>query len=61
VFNVALDAVTSEQRRIAKAINFGLVFGQTDFGLARPCTSRAPMRTPTLNATSSAMRACAST
>jgi DNA polymerase-1 len=35
VFNVALDAVTSEQRRIAKAINFGLVFGQTDFGLAQ--------------------------
>jgi len=35
IFNVALDAVTSEQRRIAKAINFGLVFGQTDFGLAQ--------------------------
>ena len=35
VFNVPLDAVSSEQRRIAKAINFGLVFGQTDFGLAQ--------------------------
>jgi len=35
VFNVALDVVSSEQRRIAKAINFGLVFGQTDFGLAQ--------------------------
>jgi DNA polymerase-1 len=35
VFGVALDAVSSEQRRIAKAINFGLVFGQTDFGLAQ--------------------------
>jgi DNA polymerase-1 len=35
VFNVALDAVSGEQRRIAKAINFGLVFGQTDFGLAQ--------------------------
>jgi DNA polymerase-1 len=35
VFNVALDSVSSEQRRIAKAINFGLVFGQTDFGLAQ--------------------------
>ncbi len=35
VFGVALDAVTPEQRRIAKAINFGLVFGQTDFGLAQ--------------------------
>jgi DNA polymerase-1 len=35
VFGVALDAVSGEQRRIAKAINFGLVFGQTDFGLAQ--------------------------
>ena len=35
VFNLALDAVSGEQRRIAKAINFGLVFGQTDFGLAQ--------------------------
>lgn len=35
VFEVEEVAVTSEQRRIAKAINFGLVFGQTDFGLAR--------------------------
>ena len=35
VFGVPPDAVTSEQRRIAKAINFGLVFGQTDFGLAQ--------------------------
>ena len=35
VFGVAEDDVTGEQRRIAKAINFGLVFGQTDFGLAQ--------------------------
>ncbi len=35
VFGVPLEGVTSEQRRIAKAINFGLVFGQTDFGLAQ--------------------------
>jgi DNA polymerase-1 len=35
VFGVAADAVTAEQRRIAKAINFGLVFGQGDFGLAQ--------------------------
>jgi DNA polymerase-1 len=35
VFGVELAAVSSEQRRIAKAINFGLVFGQTDFGLAQ--------------------------
>jgi DNA polymerase-1 len=35
VFGVSEAAVTSEQRRVAKAINFGLVFGQTDFGLAQ--------------------------
>jgi DNA polymerase-1 len=35
VFEVEEAAVSAEQRRIAKAINFGLVFGQTDFGLAR--------------------------
>jgi DNA polymerase-1 len=35
VFGVDPDAVSSEQRRIAKAINFGLVFGQSDFGLAQ--------------------------
>ena len=35
VFSIAESAVSDEQRRIAKAINFGLVFGQTDFGLAQ--------------------------
>jgi DNA polymerase-1 len=35
VFGVAEPEVTVEQRRIAKAINFGLVFGQTDFGLGQ--------------------------
>jgi DNA polymerase-1 len=35
VFAVPPEAVSAEQRRIAKAINFGLVFGQTDFGLAQ--------------------------
>ncbi len=35
VFGVAEVAVSDQQRRIAKAINFGLVFGQGDFGLAQ--------------------------
>jgi len=35
VFGVSQAEVTDEQRRIAKAINFGLVFGQTDFGLGQ--------------------------
>ncbi len=34
VFGVGLDAVTSEQRRAAKAINFGLIYGMGEFGLA---------------------------
>lgn len=34
VFGVVLDAVTSEQRRAAKAINFGLIYGMGEFGLA---------------------------
>ncbi len=35
VFGVALDAVTAEQRRAAKAINFGLIYGMSAFGLGR--------------------------
>ncbi|POP52004.1 DNA polymerase I [Zhongshania marina] len=35
VFGVALDQVSDDQRRNAKAINFGLIYGMSAFGLAR--------------------------
>jgi DNA polymerase I len=35
VFGVELTAVTADQRRTAKVINFGLIYGMSPFGLAR--------------------------
>ena len=35
VFGVAIDNVSQEQRRSAKAINFGLMYGMSAFGLTR--------------------------
>ena len=35
VFGVPMEAVTKEMRRNAKAVNFGIIYGQTDFGLSK--------------------------
>jgi DNA polymerase-1 len=35
VFGVSLEQVSSEQRRYAKVINFGLIYGMSSFGLAK--------------------------
>ncbi len=35
VFSIGLDAVGPKERRVAKAVNYGLIYGQSDFGLAR--------------------------
>lgn len=42
IFNVPLDQVTSDQRRVAKTTNFGVIYGISDFGLSeRTDLSRA--------------------
>lgn len=34
VYNISIDNVTKEMRRVAKAVNFGIVYGISDWGLA---------------------------
>jgi len=35
VFGIAREEVGARERRVAKAVNYGLIYGQSDFGLAR--------------------------
>ena len=57
VFGIASDAVSSEQRRYAKVINFGLIYGMSAFGLASNSTSNAAPRSNTSTSTSRAIPA----
>ncbi len=42
IFGTPLEAVNSDQRRVAKTVNFGIIYGQSAFGLAR--TLRIPQK-----------------
>lgn len=35
IFNISLNKVTSAQRRVAKTVNFGVLYGQSPYGLAQ--------------------------
>ena len=43
IFGVRVEDVTQEQRRDAKAVNFGIIYGMSDFGLAQ--NIRTPVAT----------------
>lgn len=61
VFGVTPLEVSSDQRRIAKVINFGLIYGMSSFGLARISASRATRRSFTSTVISPATRASRAT
>ncbi len=35
IFNLPVEQVAADMRRMAKTVNFGIIYGQTDFGLAQ--------------------------
>jgi DNA polymerase I len=57
VFGTPLEQVTADQRRSAKAINFGLIYGMSAFGLAASSASSAAPRASTSSSTSRAIPA----
>lgn len=59
VFGRTLEEVTPNERRAAKAINFGLMYGMSAFGLARNLASTVARRRTTWPCTSAATPACA--
>ena len=50
VFGVAVDQVSSEQRRYAKTINFCLIYGMSAFGLAKSLGIDNSAERPVINA-----------